>query len=242
MKQLKGYALAAFALTIALFLAPQPACAQAQSSAQAAPAPHDFARWEKEITAFEDSDKSNPPPKNGIVFTGSSTIRMWKTLGQDFPGQKTINRGFGGSEIVDATHFADRIIFPYQPKMVFLRAGGNDIHAGKTPAQILQDFQEFVAKVHQKLPTAQIIYISISPAPSRWPETDKYREANRLIREAALSMPFVGYCETFDMVLGPDGIARHELYINDMLHFNSEGYKLLAEHVRPFMPTPAPGR
>jgi lysophospholipase L1-like esterase len=240
MKQLNRSAFATITITLALLFVPRVVAAQGQSAAQAAPAAHDFTRWEKEITAFEDSDRSNPPPKNGIVFIGSSTIRMWRTLGQDFPGQKVINRGFGGSEIVDSTHFADRIIFPYQPKMIFLRAGGNDIHAGKVPAQILADFQEFVARVHAKLPTAQIIYVSISPAPSRWPETDKYREANRLIREASLSMPFVGYCETFDMVLGPDGIARHELYITDMLHFNAEGYKLLAEHVRPFMPTPPP--
>jgi lysophospholipase L1-like esterase len=241
-KQLNRPASAALAIVLMVLSAPRVGYGQAQSSAQAAPATHDFARWEKEIAAFEDSDKSSPPPKNGIVFTGSSTIRMWRTLGQDFPGQKVINRGFGGSEIVDATHFADRIIIPYQPRMVFLRAGGNDIHAGKVPAQILADFQAFVATVHEKLPKTQIIYISNSPAPSRWPENDKYREANRLIREAALSMPFVSYVETFDMVLGPGGSPRPELYINDMLHFNAEGYKLLAEHVRPFMPTPAPGR
>jgi lysophospholipase L1-like esterase len=242
MKQLKGYALAALAIALALSLAPRNGYAQAQTSAQSAPAAHDFAKWEKEIAAFEDSDRNMPPPKGGIVFTGSSTVRMWRTLGQDFPGQKVINRGFGGSEIVDATHFADRIIFPYEPKMIFLRAGGNDIHAGKTPAHVFADFHAFVAKVREKLPTSQIIYISISPAPSRWPESDKYREANRLIREAAVNMPFVGYCETFDMVLGPDGNARHELFINDMLHFNAEGYVLLAKNVRPFMPTPTPTR
>src|SRR4051812_12764767 len=64
--------------------------------------PHNFARWEKEIAAFEAADRMNPPPKGGILFTGSSTIRLWKTLAQDYPQHKVINRGFGGSEIADA--------------------------------------------------------------------------------------------------------------------------------------------
>ena len=79
---------------------------------------HNFAKWEKEISAYERGDATNPSPKNGVVFIGSSTIARWKTLAQDFPNLPVLNRGFGGSEIVDATHFAGRIVFPYQPKLV----------------------------------------------------------------------------------------------------------------------------
>ena len=95
--------------------------------AQPAPAtqPHNFEKWEKSIAAFEEKDRANPPPKGAIVFTGASTITRWKTLEQDFPNQRILNRGFGGSEIVDCTHFADRIIFPYEPKMIFIRSGGD---------------------------------------------------------------------------------------------------------------------
>src|SRR5262245_15054396 len=88
---------------------------------------HDFARWENEIAAYEQMDRTNPPPNGALLFIGSSTIRLWKTLAEDFPEQRVINRGFGGSEIVDATHFAERLIFPHVPRMVFLRAGGNDL-------------------------------------------------------------------------------------------------------------------
>src|SRR5436190_536043 len=107
-------------------------------------AEHNFAKWEKEISAYEQADHTNPPPKGAIVFIGSSTIRRWNTLAVDFPDQPVINRGFGGSEIIDSTHFADRIIFPYQPRAVFLRAGGNDIHAGKTAGEVFSDFKDFV--------------------------------------------------------------------------------------------------
>jgi hypothetical protein len=88
---------------------------------------HNFARWEKEISAYERMDATNPPPKGALVFIGSSTIARWKTLAQDFPRLPVVNRGFGGSEIVDSTHFAGRIIIPYAPRMVFFRAGGNDL-------------------------------------------------------------------------------------------------------------------
>jgi hypothetical protein len=84
-----------------------------------------FAKWEQEIAVFEANDRTNPPPKGAVLFTGSSTIRLWKTLAQDFPEHRVINRGFGGSQIADATHFADHIIFPCEPRMIFLRAGGN---------------------------------------------------------------------------------------------------------------------
>src|SRR5258706_5061896 len=134
--------------------------------------PHDLARWEPEIAAYEAADKANPLQKCRILFIGSSTIRMWKTLDRDFPEHKVINRGFGGSEIADATHFADRIIFPYEPKQIFLRSGGNDIHNGRLPTEVAGDFEAFVQTVHARLPKAEIIFIGQSPAPSRWGEWD----------------------------------------------------------------------
>jgi lysophospholipase L1-like esterase len=207
--------------------------------AQDAPRPYaearDYAKWEKEVAAYEASDRLNPPPRNGILFIGSSTIRLWKTLAEDYPNLKVINRGFGGTEIVDSTHFADRLIFPHEPKQIFLRVGGNDIHAGRTPRQVAADFAEFVRVVHARLPRTEILYISISPAPSRWGESDKYWELNRLIRAMALDMPRVGFVDTFDVVLRPDGSARPELFVKDRLHFSPEGYELLRERVRPFL-------
>jgi lysophospholipase L1-like esterase len=100
---------------------------------------------------------------------------------------------------------------------------------------VAHDFAEFVREVHGRLPKTEIIYIGVSPAPSRWAESDKYRELNRLIREMALEMPRVGFVDTFDMVLRPDGSARPELFVEDRLHFAPEGYELLRERVRPFL-------
>ncbi|HEY8746736.1 MAG TPA: GDSL-type esterase/lipase family protein [Tepidisphaeraceae bacterium] len=109
-------------------------------------------RWEKEIAAYEAADKQNPPKQGGVVFTGASGIRMWKTLEKDFPDQAVINRGFGGSEMADSAYFADRIVTPYKPRLVVVQAGGNDINAGKSPEQVLTDFKSFVEKIRAKLP------------------------------------------------------------------------------------------
>ncbi|WP_165247355.1 GDSL-type esterase/lipase family protein [Paludisphaera soli] len=196
---------------------------------------HDYAKWESEIAAMEAADAQSPPAKGGGLFIGSSTIRLWKTLAQDFPDHKVVNRGFGGSEITDSTHFADRLIFPFEPKQIFLRAGGNDIHAGRLPREVAADFAEFVRLVHERLPQAEILYIGLSPAPARWGEVDKGRELNRLIREMALEMPRVGFVDADEFTVDEEGRARPELFVEDRLHFSEEGYKLLAEHVRPFL-------
>ncbi len=120
-------------------------------------------RWEKDIRKFEAADKASPPPQGGVLFIGSSSIRMWVTLARDFPEHKVINRGFGGSQIADSVYYAERIVFPYKPRLIVMRAGGNDIAAGKTPDQVAADFRAFVEKVRAKLPETRICYMSLAP-------------------------------------------------------------------------------
>lgn len=196
---------------------------------------HDFGKWEKEISAYEASDKTNPPPKGALLFIGSSTVRMWKTLPQDYPNAKVINRGFGGSQIVDSTHFAERVIFPYEPSKVFLRAGGNDLWAGKSAEEVFGDFKDFVATVHAKLPKTEIVFISLSPSIARWKQADKEKGVNTMVQDFVKKNRGLKYIETYPLPLGADGQPRPELFLPDKLHFNAEGYKLLAEAVRPFV-------
>lgn len=197
---------------------------------------HDFAKWEKAISAYEKADREHMPPRKGIVFIGSSTIARWKTLAADFPHHPVINRGFGGSEIVDATHFAERIIFPYEPRQIFLRSGGNDIHAGKTAEQVFEDYRDFVKKVHARLPETEIVFMGLSPAPSRWAERDETRKLNELVNNYVKDhRKKLRYIETYEMVLDKNGEARPELFVSDRLHFSPEGYRLLVDKVRPFL-------
>ncbi|HEV7404757.1 MAG TPA: GDSL-type esterase/lipase family protein [Chthoniobacteraceae bacterium] len=199
---------------------------------------HDFAKWDKAIAAFQAGDEKTPPAKGGIVFVGSSTIVRWKTLAQDYPGLNLINRGFGGNEIEDCTHFAEQTIFPYEPKMVVLRAGGNDIHNGKSPEQVFSDFKAFVEKVRGKLPDAEILYLSMSPSIARLSEIEQNKAANALIKKYCEEGTKLKYIDTWDVPLGTDGQPDPAMFVEDKLHFSPAGYVKLAERVRPFMPKP----
>jgi acetyl esterase/lipase/lysophospholipase L1-like esterase len=196
---------------------------------------HNFAGWEKEISAFEAADKTNPPPKNAVLFLGSSTIRLWKTLAQDFPKTPVINRGFGGSEIMDATHFAERLVFPYAPKQIIFRSGGNDLQGGKSAADVCNDFKAFVAKVHAKLPKTEIVFLAWNNSPSRWASAGRERALNQLVAEFAKTQKRVKYLDVSDLTLDANGQPRPELFVSDRLHFNAEGYRLLTERVRPVL-------
>src|SRR5262245_15998441 len=110
-----------------------------------APALADPAKWKKEIEGFEKADATKPPPKNAVFFIGSSSIRLWKTLDQDFPECVVVNRGFGGSEIADSVAYVEKVVLQYQPRMIVLYAGGNDINAGKSPDRVVSDYEQFVA-------------------------------------------------------------------------------------------------
>ena len=196
---------------------------------------HHFEQWEKAITAFEQADRTNPPPQGAVLFIGSSIIRKWTTLARDFPDQPVINRGFGGCYNMDCTHFADRIIFPYHPRMIILRVGDNELSAGEPVEQVFADFKEFVATIRAKLPRTEIVYITSNPSPARWQQKDKEKRLGDLVEAYSREAPGVKCIDTYDMVLGADGRPRPELFVADKLHFNAEGYKLLVERVGPYL-------
>ncbi|MGH7169562.1 MAG: SGNH/GDSL hydrolase family protein [Gemmataceae bacterium] len=191
-------------------------------------------RWEKEIAAFEKRDKDKAPPKNPIVFVGSSSIRLWN-LSKSFPRLPALNRGFGGSQLADAVHFAPRIVLKYEPRLIVLYAGDNDIAAGKTPQRIRADFQAFVKTVHAKLPKVRIVFICIKPSLLRWASIDKIRKANALVEAECKKDDRLAYLDIATPMLGDDGKPRRELFANDGLHLNAKGYAVWAERLKPYL-------
>jgi len=200
-------------------------------------ATHDSSAWENDIASFEKSDRIAPPPQGPIVFTGSSSIRLWKTLELDFPEHYVLNRGFGGCQLADVAHYADRIITPYRPSQVVIYAGGNDINAGKTPEIVFGDFVGLVRKIKSHRPNARISYISIAPNPARWAQVDKVKKTNALIADYCRRHR-IDFIDVFPRMLGPDGQPRPELFVSDRLHMNATGYALWREAVRPCLPAP----
>jgi lysophospholipase L1-like esterase len=186
-----------------------------------------------EIAAFEAADRLNPPPAGGILFVGSSSIRLWPSLAKDFPGAPIVQRGFGGSEISDVVHYAPRIVLPYRPRLIVFYAGDNDLNAGESPGSVLRDYQSFVELVWQSLPETRIAFVAIKPSGSRWALVEKMRAANEMIREYSARDPRLAYVDVFTPMLGADGKPRDELFVEDKLHLNAEGYALWRQILLP---------
>ncbi|MEW6157406.1 MAG: SGNH/GDSL hydrolase family protein [Verrucomicrobiota bacterium] len=197
--------------------------------------------WELEIREFELADQTNAPPKNGILFVGSSTVRLWHTLQQDFPGYRIVKRGFGGSQIEDVMTFLDRIVLPYEPRMILLYAGDNDLAAGKTPEEVVKDFEEFVAEIHKELPKTRIGFISVKPSLARWHLLKKVRKTNRLIQELTQKDPLVTYIDVFTPMLDEKGRLKTIYLADDGLHLSPKGYALWTAIIRTNLPPKLPG-
>ncbi|MEO6184467.1 MAG: SGNH/GDSL hydrolase family protein [Verrucomicrobiota bacterium] len=192
-------------------------------------------RWEKDIQQFEAADKTNPPPRKAILFIGSSSISIWKTLATDFPEHKVINRGFGGSHLSDSVFYFDRVVVPYKPKMIVIYAGGNDINAGKTPEDVFGAFTNFVAKAHRALPKTRVAYISIAPNPARWAQVEQVKAANKLIEDFCKKKSKLKFINVFPEMLGADGKPKPDIFVADKLHMNANGYALWVPIVRPYL-------
>ena len=205
----------------------------------AVPAPASAsAQWESEIAQFEVADRTNPPRPGGVVFVGSSSIRMWPDLRADFPGVDVVQRGFGGSEIADAVYYAPRIVLKYHPRLIVFYAGDNDIANGKSPETVFRDYASFVALVERALPDTRIAFISIKPSGSRWALVDKMRAANAMIRDYIAHDPRQVYVDVFTPMLGPNGLPRDELFVEDKLHMTPAGYALWRNLLTPIVRAP----
>lgn len=191
-----------------------------------------FARWEQAIQAIEQRLEADPPAKAGVIFAGSSSIRLWD-LNKSFPDLDAVNTGFGGSQIRDATHFAERVILKHEPSTIVLYSGDNDINAKRTPEQVLADFQAFAAKVHETLPECRVIFLAIKPSLKRWEQIETQREANRLMREVCEGDERLTFIDLEPIMLGEDGKPIPELFADDGLHLSEAGYKRWTQAVQP---------
>jgi lysophospholipase L1-like esterase len=192
-------------------------------------------RWEPTIERFEAADVAAPVAPGGIVFVGSSSIVRWDALEDDFPSIPVLNRGFGGSDIEDVLHYADRIILPYRPRYVVVYAGENGLARGRSHEAIVEDYLALVERVLTALPEARMAWISMKPSPSRWHLADAMRSGNRMVEEFSARDPRLDYIDVFTPMLGPDGTPPPELFVADMLHMSPEGYAIWREVVGPFV-------
>lgn len=208
---------------------------RSEAPAAAALDPVSSPEWTADMTRFAEQDAANPPPAAPVVFTGSSSIRLWTTLAEDFPDLPVLNRGFGGSQVRDSVWYADQVAIRYQPRRIVLYAGDNDINAGRTPQQVSSDFRAFVARIRRDLPKVPIVVLSIKPSLARLAQLPRQREANALLKADAAALPGVTFVDIATPMLDADGKPRAELFGEDGLHMNRQGYDVWRSVVAPYL-------
>lgn len=189
-----------------------------------------------DIQAFKHQDSINPPPKGAILFVGSSSFTIWKNLQEMFSGYKVLNRGFGGSSLPDVQRYREDIIFPYEPKQIVIYCGENDIASDTVDSKMAAErFKTLFRQIRERLPGVPIVFVSIKPSPSRAKYMPVMKQANQIIKNFLWQQSNVNYVDVYSRMLDINGKPRAELFGEDMLHMNQDGYRIWKESLQPYL-------
>lgn len=193
-----------------------------------------------DIQAFKKQDSLNPPPQNAVLFVGSSSFTKWTDVQIYFPESKIINRGFGGSTLLDVIRYEKDIIFPYKPSQIVIYCGENDLANDSTVTSktVAKRFKTLFHDIRKKFPHVTIIFISLKPSPSRWHLRKKMQDVNRRIDHFLVvrrpSPPPI-FIDVWSSMLGTDGKPMPDIFIQDNLHMNAKGYAIWQKIIAPYL-------
>ena len=189
------------------------------------------------MAAFKKQDSIAPPPKNAILFVGSSSFTKWKDVQSYFPNYTIINRGFGGSILLDVIRYEKDIIFPYQPKQIVIYCGENDVASSDsvTGGIVLERFKRLFTDIRQVYPKVPVAFISLKPCPSRWKMKDRMMESNRLVKKYLKHKKHTSFINVWNSMLGADGKPLPDIFIEDNLHMNAKGYAIWQKVIEPYL-------
>ena len=194
-------------------------------------------KWVGEVTALEARLAGSAPAPGGVVFAGSSTIRLWD-VASAFPGLRPLNAGFGGSRFADCHRFAPRLVHAWKPATVVLYCGNNDLAGGLSPDEVVRDFMGFASELHAALPDCRLVVLSILPTPSRW---KLWPQARRRMPACARCARLSGSRDCGSSMWRPRCWAtmdsrKQSYFVDDRLHLNAGGYEVLKSKVAPLLP------
>jgi hypothetical protein len=221
-------------LLASLLLALGGCCAAGPPSPPEIPAGEDPLRWSAEVEALA---AQTPPVAQPVVCVGSSSIRLWRTMGEDLAPWPVMNCGFGGSGLFDAVYWADRAVTPFDPRLVVVFSGTNDL-AGDAPrsaAWVAARFDDLVARLRALGCEAPVVYLAISPTPARERHLDRVLEANRRIAERCAVDPDLHFVDTGSGLLDAEGRPDPKWFVADRLHLNADGYAHWTATLRPVL-------
>lgn len=190
----------------------------------------------KDIQDFKKQDSISFPPKNAILFIGSSSFTKWTDVQSYFPGYSIINRGFGGSTLLDEIRYVNDIIFPYEPKQIVIYCGENDLASSDTvtASMVVDRFKKLFQMIREKT-DAPVAYISMKPSPSRRHLFQKMREANKLIKGFLTTQKNIAFIDVHQLMLNSAGEPIPEIFLEDSLHMNAKGYAIWKKEIEPHL-------
>jgi len=194
--------------------------------------------FDREVATMEATFRQAKPAPGGVLFYGSSSIRLWKSVKEDFPGMNVTNHGFGGSTCPDAIKSFDRLVVPVRPSTIVFYEGDNDLGKGRTAEQLMADYQTFAKLVQTKLPNTKLVYLSVKPSPKRADLISTQRKVNSMLESwiKGSKDQHLAFVNVFNSMVNAKGLPRAELFGPDQLHMNRDGYKLWINKVVGLLP------
>lgn len=193
----------------------------------------DPGRFAEEVRKFENV-AGKYPKENRIVFTGSSSIRLWVDFKSYFPEHNVINTGFGGSETSDLIHYKDLLIGQFNPKQVFIYEGDNDLNSGKSAISVFSDIAKLVNSLLED-GVESVVIIAPKPSIARWNLKNEYEKLNDSLEILAGLSEKVRFADVWAPMLNADGSLKKDIFIEDGLHMNKKGYDLWIKVIGPLL-------
>src|SRR5580693_8443926 len=196
--------------------------------------------FESEVTALEAKLSQSPISSSPVVFYGSSSIRLWKSLQQDFSGYAVLNCGFGGSRLTDCVRYANRIVLPRKPSAIVIYAGDNDLAIGTPPEKVFQSFKQLFAIFRTYSPSIPIAFVSVKPSPARLMFLENILRFNRLVDDFLKTQSQTEYIDVCSDMLGQDRKPIQALFVSDQIHLSPAGYQILRKEIGEFLSQDCP--
>ncbi len=192
-------------------------------------------RFKSEIDQLTQGNNIHKIGSGGIMFLGSSSIRMWRSLQDDFADYPAYNLGFGGSQTSDVLYYFEDLVIPYNPSLILFYEGDNDLASGKTVNHVFRDFKKFHELVNQELPRTRVGFISVKPSPSRWHLRKEYEKLNEKIYYYSLKKENLTFIDIYTPMIEKFGRPDPSLFLEDSLHMTPKGYEIWENKIRPFI-------
>lgn len=177
-------------------------------------------------------------PEN-IVFLGDS-ITDYYDLDKYYPDNNVVNSGISGDVSEDILSDMYNRVYKYNPSIVFLLIGTNQIQVGDSDEKIIFEIKKIITEIHEKNPIAKIYVESIYPVNENINkkvvqnrDNARIAKLNKMIEDSIKDKDYAKYINVYDK-LASDNMLNEE-YSDDGLHLNDKGYEVVTSILKEYI-------